>query len=330
MKSVQLLLIGLLVLAALVAGQGHAPPFTTGPATANQQPADSDGDGIPDPVDPQTPQPGEDLCPSMAEDPDAADDLDGCPDSDVSVSAAKEEAYTVTVSAAETKTIDIWIHNGNYPADILVHGLAVSTIGACEVTLVPASGDALILFITDEDGDTIDETLFYLLEWNLSLAAGESHYTTRDYEVVCHQLGEHSFEIQVDAVPWPPVEEEDVEDLPNVHKNFPLVTVVADEDRDSDGDGFSDTVEQFMGTLPTTACPATPAADDEEPDAWPTDFDDNQVVDILDIVRLTPPVFGSEPPNPNYSSRKDLTGDGAINILDVAQVAPPAFGSGCQ
>jgi hypothetical protein len=301
MKYVHLVLIGVLLLLALLAGPGHAVP---GAGAA----ADGDGDGVPDSAD---------SCPSLPEDPDGVDDLDGCPDTDVSVSAAMDEVYTVNVFSVGTRTVEIGIQNGNYPADILVHALSVSTVGACEVSLVAAPGDGALPLTTDEDGDTVAETYFYLLEWDLSLDAGESYHTTRDYEVVCSLLGEHSFEMQVDAVPWPPVEEEDVEDLPNVHKNFPLVTVIGDTGLDSDGDGFSDGVEAFTGTIQSVACAATSDQDDEDPDAWPPDWDDNQTTDIVDLLPFKPHYGATDPSDPLYDPRFDLDMDGAINTLDL-------------
>jgi hypothetical protein len=324
MKYAHLVLIGILILLALVVGTGRAAPSRVVAAT------DSDGDGILDPAD---------SCPSLAEDPDGVADLDGCPDTDVSASAAMDTSYTIPISSTETQTVDIWIQNGNYPADILVHALSVSTIGACEVSLIAAPGDGVFPLTMDEDGDTIAETYYYLLEWTVSLNAGESYHTTRDYHIVCSLLGEHSFEMQVDAVPLPPVEEEDVANLRNVHKDFPQVTVVDNTDPDSDGDGFSDSVEAFTGTMPNVACAATPAQNDEDPDAWPPDFNDDETVNILDIYRLTPPVFNSSrDPNgdgdfsdadPNYTTRKDFNGDGAINIVDVFKMTPPVFNSTC-
>jgi hypothetical protein len=281
---------------------------------------DSDADGIPDPTD---------ACPTLAEDADGIDDLDGCPDTDVFADAQKDEAYGALVGVSQTRTVQISVDNGNYPADIIVHALAVSTLGACEVSFVPEVGDGSFTIVTDESGDTTPDTLSYLLEWQISLNAGQSYNTSRDYEVTCQQAGQHSFEIQVDAVPWPPVEEEDVEDLPNVHKNFPAVSVTSGPALDSDGDGFSDAIEAFVGTSETAACPSTTAAGDEEPDAWPPDFDDNQAVTILDIVQLTPPVFNSSPPDADYVERDDLNADDAINILDIVQMTPPVFNTSC-
>lgn len=324
MRYQRLVLMGLLALAAVAAAGVLLMPWPGARAAA-----DSDGDGLPDPVDPGNPQAGEDQCPLLAEDADGVDDLDGCPDTDIYVSAAMDEAYVVSAGSVETRTVEISIQNGNYPTDILVHALSVSTVGACEVSLIPAPEDESAVFITDEDGDTIADTRSLLLEWELSLDAGESHDTTRDYEVICSQLGEDSFEIQVDAVPWPPVEEEDVEDLPNVQKSFPLVTVVADTGLDSDGDGFGDEVEGFVGTNPMVACASTGVASDEEPDAWPADFDDNQIVNITDVFNVLPPVFGSSVADPAYVNRVDLQPDGVINITDVFKVLPPVFGSSC-
>ncbi len=316
-----LLLLGLLVLAGVLVWGEQALPRTVQPGRASASAPDTDGDGVPDPVLPDSPQPGEDVCPLVAEDPDGIDDEDGCPDSDASVTIATEEQYTVTQSAAVTKTVEIWVQNGNYPADILAHALSVSSVGACEVSLVPAAGDQFMPFITDEDGDTIEETFYYMLEWEFSLGAGGTPHTSRDYEVVCASLGEHSFEIQVDVVPLPPVQEEDVLNLRNVRKSFPLVTVLGGAGRDSDGDGFSDEVEAFVGTQPMVACGVTPAADDEEPDASPPDFNDDETVNIVDAGAMRT-VFNSVQGDGRYAARKDLNADGSIKIIDVGALRP--------
>jgi hypothetical protein len=317
MRYTLLALVGALAWLALMAGTGYGGPGAVGAAT------DSDGDGVLDQAD---------SCPSLAEDLDGADDLDGCPDTDVYLSAATDATYSVSISSTDTRTVEIWIQNGNYPADILVHALSVSTIGACEVSLIPAPGDGDAVFITDENGDTVEDTYSYLLEWQISLDAGESYHTTRDYEVYCSLLGEHSFEMQVDAVPLPPVEEEDVEDLPNVHKIFPLVTVTDDPPLDSDGDGFSDATEAFVGTDAADACP-----DNEDDDAWPADLATIDAYgkhdgksDIFDINELTPPVFGKHKGDPLYDRRKDFTGDDVIDIFDITRLAPPVFGTRCS
>ena len=40
------------------------------------------------------------------------------------------------------------------------------------------------------------------------------------------------------------------------------------------------------------ACADTPDPNDEADDKWPPDFDDNQVINILDLNRVMPPFFG--------------------------------------
>jgi len=109
----------------------------------------------------------------------------------------------------------------------------------------------------------------------------------------------------------------------NTHLTNPL-------NPDTDADTFSDGAEVGMGTLPLVACPTTMTADDEDPDAWPPDFDDSRVVNISDVFKLLPPVFGSSMAGgPPFSTRRDLVRDNVINISDVFQMLPPTFGSSC-
>ncbi len=81
---------------------------------------------------------------------------------------------------------------------------------------------------------------------------------------------------------------------------------------DGDCDGWTTTVENFIGTDPLDAC-GPPA------DVWPVDIDDNQVVTIADVgfyVTILNEV-GPNPPNPNYLVRFDLNMDVKITIADV-------------
>ncbi len=88
---------------------------------------------------------------------------------------------------------------------------------------------------------------------------------------------------------------------------------------------FPDELEVFMGTSPGLPCAATPTANDEPaPDAWPVDFDDNQIVDIFDVLVLKP-VFNAPPV---YSPRYDFNADGVIDITDVLTLKP-FFSLGC-
>jgi len=316
MNQMRLLLIGVLALATVLIGVGLSYPGVVERAIAGGQSSDSDGDGLPDPADPLNPQPGEDFCPALAEDPDGVDQQDGCPDTDVSVAVQKQESYTVTVGAPVIQTVDIWVQNGNYPANVMVHALAVSTIGACEVSFQAEAGDVEMPLVADEDGDTVAETLQYLLEWQVSLSAGELYHTTRDYQVVCFLAGADSFEIQVDAVPMLPVEEEDVMNLANVHKNFPVVTVVDPASPDADGDGYTNAGESFMGTDYLVSCNDGAGLPD-----WPPDFNDDRRAALADVLSFIPG-FNTADPDPLYSRRFDLNTDDRISLADALEFIP--------
>jgi hypothetical protein len=97
---------------------------------------------------------------------------------------------------------------------------------------------------------------------------------------------------------------------------------------DSDGDGFLDGDESYMGTDPNWECPATTAGDDETVDSWPPDFNDDTFVDILDVSRMAAQRFGSGRGDPDYDPRYDLNGDGFIDITDYGAVNG-RFGQHC-
>jgi hypothetical protein len=83
-----------------------------------------------------------------------------------------------------------------------------------------------------------------------------------------------------------------------------------------------------MGTDPTRHCASTPERNDEPlPDAWPVDFDDNQLVNGGDFLMFAP-VFGGIAPDPRYNARFDLNGDGKISGGDFLMFAP-FFGKTC-
>ena len=87
-------------------------------------------------------------------------------------------------------------------------------------------------------------------------------------------------------------------------------------DTDSDGDGFDDAVEEFVGTSPLLPCNETADANDEATDAWPPDFNDDTEVDVSDVVAIRN-VYGSSTDDGTYAPRFDLNADGQISVTDV-------------
>ncbi len=61
-------------------------------------------------------------------------------------------------------------------------------------------------------------------------------------------------------------------------------------------------------------CPATAAANDEEPDAWPPDADDDQGADVVDVLAL---FSGKVLDESAYEPRSDLDADGDLDVVDV-------------
>ncbi len=94
---------------------------------------------------------------------------------------------------------------------------------------------------------------------------------------------------------------------------------------DTDGDGYDDATETFIGTDPLSACSTTTAPNDEPPpDAWPPDFNDDTLVWLPDIIAF----MGALEPAP-YNARFDLNTDGRVTTLDMALVAGPVYGTNC-
>ena len=67
---------------------------------------------------------------------------------------------------------------------------------------------------------------------------------------------------------------------------------------DSDGDGFSDIIENHIGTDPNVRCPLTSTPDDEPVDAWPPDYNDDGFADTSDLAQLSNWYGQDVPPAP--------------------------------
>ena len=85
---------------------------------------------------------------------------------------------------------------------------------------------------------------------------------------------------------------------------------------DSDNDGFSDNLELYLGTDPNDACP-----DNLTDPAWPPDFNNNQVSNIIDVLYFGDKINKKVADDPSLS-RYDFNMDGTINIIDVLYMGP--------
>jgi len=83
---------------------------------------------------------------------------------------------------------------------------------------------------------------------------------------------------------------------------------------DSDGDGFSNGREMYVGTNPSDKCPPPD-------DAWPPDMDSDTDCDIVDILKFKPVILTSLG-DAAYDRRFDLNASGNISIIDVILLKP--------
>ena len=94
------------------------------------------------------------------------------------------------------------------------------------------------------------------------------------------------------------------------------------DDLDDDGDGFTDVVEDYIGTDPLNHCARGPFDN-----AWPADINNDRTINVFDVLAMKPH-FGASDGDGNYSRRVDLNGDGSIDIVDIL-VLKPIFGNTC-
>lgn len=92
---------------------------------------------------------------------------------------------------------------------------------------------------------------------------------------------------------------------------------------DTDGDGWSDVMETYLGTDPGKACAQDAPANNESPmDNWPYDLDDNSVAGLSDITKFGPPFnlnVNQGPFNGVPGVRFDLNNDGVITLADITK-----------
>ncbi|MEO8457706.1 MAG: hypothetical protein ABI559_07840 [Chloroflexota bacterium] len=168
---------------------------------------------------------------------------------DIGVKLVKEEEIAQAPGQTTTHVMNISVTNyGPNVADVHFNLLAVSRLGVCEVRLIDLPGDDYNEFVTDEDNDGTNETLYSQIEITFpSVNVNQTINFQRSYDLICYVPGpiNNAYEIQADVLPLPPVNETNLGSqqscpapwcLPpvvggpasnsdNVHKNFPqLIT----------------------------------------------------------------------------------------------------------
>jgi hypothetical protein len=93
---------------------------------------------------------------------------------------------------------------------------------------------------------------------------------------------------------------------------------------DEDCDGFTTTIEQYVGTDPLDAC-----RDNPSDAAWPLDVNnDGQVSVVGDVLNFRGRV-GAIPGAPNWSQRLDFNGDGQISVVGDVLMYRGLIGETC-
>jgi subtilisin-like proprotein convertase family protein len=94
---------------------------------------------------------------------------------------------------------------------------------------------------------------------------------------------------------------------------------------DSDGDGFTDELEMYLGTDPLDACP-----DDPSDDAWPLDINMDTVITVTGDVFSFHGRVGVTPGSPEWRARVDFNGDGAISVTGDVLMYREMIGNSCS
>jgi hypothetical protein len=103
----------------------------------------------------------------------------------------------------------------------------------------------------------------------------------------------------------------------NTAQNLPPWTVPAN---DTDCDGFNKMREQHVSTDPTKHCNDNSGLNNE-PDYWPTDFNDSRTTNLSDVV-IMGPSYNLSLGQVGYNQRFDLNASNTVNLSDVVLIGP--------
>ncbi len=197
------------------------------------------------------------------------------------------------------------------PTDLLVSEdgtLSVSTTGTHTGLPLPDTVEVAISHtVTAPAGCTVDGGASASDSWTGDLDDGASHLLSTNFTINCSEPSTHVFVVdnEIDLLTPGYVDPNSFNDTDteNVSVNvWPL--------GDDDYDGFTTTVEEYVGTDPLDACP-----DDPSDDAWPLDNNMDTFVTVggdLLPYRGRLGATGGPPADPEWSQRLDLNMDNWI------------------
>jgi hypothetical protein len=103
----------------------------------------------------------------------------------------------------------------------------------------------------------------------------------------------------------------------NAAQNLPIWPVPAN---DPDCDGWNNAREIHVGTDPTKHCNDNTGVNNE-PDAWPGDFNDDRITNLPDVISFGP-TFNKLPNDDGYNQRYDLNMTNQVLLSDVVTLGP--------
>jgi len=303
---------------------------------------DSDMDGDSDPLDPDDDNDSlpdiQDLCRTLAEDYDGYQDEGGCPDPDndgdgicdpglvsVSCSGADVGRYLWKLPLGGTfdcrnvtEDYDGFHDNDGCPEPDNDYDTFPDPADDCPGADSNAGPNGI--------SDTGDEPILYLTPYQ----AREDFDGVIDTDG-CHDSPDDDYdgdgagdETEVFGMLTDPVNPDTdadavidgTDNCPNWANTSQSVPSWAIPANDSDCDGWNKTREQHVGSDPTKHCNGTSALNDE-PDAWPTDFNDSRFTNLSDVSSFNP-TYNKFPGDAGYSQRHDLNASNGVTLSDVS------------
>jgi len=279
-----------------------------------------------------------DQCPFTPEDIDAHEDGNGCPDVDNDMDGICDDGQSATGCTGTDSGRYEWERPEEDPVDC--RNVAEDYDGFHDDDGCPEADNDYDGFpdsaddcpATDatvgDDGraDTGDEPVFYLtpyqsredfdgvLDWDGCHDSPDDDYdgdgAGDETEVFTMQTDPMNPDTDADTVV------DGTDNCPNWANASQGVPSWAIPAQDSDCDGWNKTREQHVGTDPTTHCNATSTLNDE-PDFWPTDFNDSKFTNLADVSSFNP-TYNKFPGDAGYSKRHDLNASNGVTLADVS------------